>query len=107
MKKKKKTLKELFYEVMEEIYNASIPRASFKELTESSPRDEAGRAMIPFEEYRIPESLLDDIVERFCKTNHLSPFDATRLRTNVYLGPSPCGIQESSKNDESAPPSPR
>jgi isocitrate dehydrogenase len=88
-----KKFKDIFYEVMEEIYHASIPGASFKELMETSPKDEEGRIMIPFEEYKISERILEEIIERAIKEHKLNEYYASSLKTNVYLGPSPVSIK--------------
>jgi hypothetical protein len=91
-----KKFKEVYHEVMTEIYKASIPSASWDDLIRDSPRNEAGRVEIPYEDYYISSLILDEIIETIAKKHHLSRGDLGSLRMNVYLGPSPISIRPKS-----------
>lgn len=84
---------DVFNETMREIYRASIPSADWDDLLANSPRNENGQILVPYEDYKISDQVLDEIVTRKTKEYRLREPWKSSLRTNVYLGPSPISIR--------------
>lgn len=90
MKKKDKLLKILF-DMYEEAYQNSIPKASFYELYENAPIDKDGRKVIDFKAYECEEVILKEILDKRLndKKLRLSEFEKRSLQFQYWLGCSP------------------
>lgn len=89
MRKKKKELKDVLFDIYRELYSKSTPSADFDELYETAPLDEMGRKVIDFTSYEIDGDLMDEIIKKHCKENRLRKIEINSIRFNVYLGCSP------------------
>lgn len=86
---RKKTLKDIVFDIYRELYANSEPKADFDELLESAEILPDGRKFIRYEDYEIDGKLMDDIVEKHLKENKLSRKDRGAVKFEVYLGASP------------------
>ena len=87
LSEKKRT--KIIYDIYREAYKKATPSADFDELVKKSPRTKEGVKKIPFNDYSIEESVLDDIIERNIKNNKLNKLEGRGIKTSIYLGCSP------------------
>ena len=90
MKEKDKLLKILF-DMYEEAYQNSTPKASFYELYKNVPLDKEGRKVINYNAYECEESILKEILNKRLnnKKLRLSNFEKRSLQFQYWLGSSP------------------
>lgn len=86
---KKLNWTEIIYDTYEIIYLMSTPCDSFKRLLKICPTDSENHIEIPFEDFIIPDKVLDQILESQGNKYKLSVSDRGILRRNIYLGASP------------------
>ena len=86
---KKKTLKDIVFDIYRELYLNSEPSADFDKLVETADILPDGRKDIHYENYEIDGELMDEIVEKHLKENKLSHKDRGAVKFEVYLGASP------------------
>lgn len=89
MRKTKKTLKDIVFDIYRELYSNSDPPASFDDLYENAIIDEQGRKNIDYLSYEIDDELMNEIIEKHCKDNKLKDKEKSAIKINVYLGCSP------------------
>ena len=87
-------LSKIIMETYTELYANCTTPVDFDLLVESSPRDENGKRMIPYEDYFIDENLFEEIVRRKIKQYHIKKHDQGSFRFAIYMGCSPTTIQE-------------
>jgi hypothetical protein len=89
----RKILAGIMMDCYRELYAAATPPADFDKLVEEAPQTcgDDGRPikMIPFEDYKIPKSKYDEIMESIFKRNNLTKRDARQISEAVALGCSP------------------
>lgn len=88
-RRKKKTLKDIAFDIYRELYLNSFPSADFDFLVESAEIMEDGRKNIHYENYEIDGDLMDEIVERHLKVNKLNQRERQAIKFEIYLGASP------------------
>lgn len=88
-RRKKKTLKDVVFDIYRELYINSEPSADFDQLVESAEIMEDGRKNIHYENYEIDGELMDEIVERHLKENKLKDRERQAVKFEIYLGASP------------------
>lgn len=88
-RRKKKTLKDVVFDIYRELYINSEPSADFDQLVESAEIMEDGRKNIHYENYEIDGELMDEIVERHLKKNKLKDRERQAVKFEIYLGASP------------------
>lgn len=86
---KKKTLKDIVFDIYRELYANSEPKADFDELLKSAEILPDGRKDIHYENYEIDDVLMDEIVEKHLKLNKLNHKERGAVKFEVYLGASP------------------
>ena len=86
---RKKTLKDIVFDIYRELYANSEPKADFDELLRSAEILPDGRKNIHYENYEIDDILMDEIVEKHLKLNKLNRSDRGAVKFEVYLGASP------------------
>jgi hypothetical protein len=89
VRRKKKKLTEIAFDIYRELYANSEPKADFDLLLESAEIMPDGRKNIHYENYEIDGELMDDIVERHLKENKLKPNERQAIKLEIYLGASP------------------
>jgi hypothetical protein len=89
VRRKKKKLTEIAFDIYRELYANSEPKADFDLLLESAEIMPDGRKNIHYENYEIDGELMDDIVERHLKENKLKPNERQAIKLEIYLGVSP------------------
>ena len=89
MRKTKKKLGEICFDILRELYQNATPQVDFDMLVENAQLDEVGRKIIPFDDYEIEEKVMIDIVKKHIKENKLTKVEGDVIKCNVYLGPSP------------------
>lgn len=89
VRRKKKKLTEIAFDIYRELYANSEPKADFDLLLESAEIMLDGRKNIHYENYEIDGELMDDIVERHLKENKLNPNERQAIKLEIYLGASP------------------
>ena len=83
------------------LYRASTPSADFDKLVEEAELDEDGRKVIPFENYIVEPSKMDEIIMEQAKKGKLTKHETELLKTQVYLGCSPSfPSREEKENDK-------
>jgi len=87
-----KKFTEIYIEIMEDLYQKSIPSGSFKKLIEESPRDENGAIHIPYINYRIKQEVYEYVLDYHFKKHRLDEPSRSRLRVSIAMGPSPSYI---------------
>ena len=88
-RRKKKTLKDVVFDIYRELYINSEPSADFDQLVESAEIMEDGRKNIHYENYEIDGELMDEIVERHLKENKLKDRERQAVKFEIDLGASP------------------
>ena len=89
VRRKKKKLSEIAFDIYRELYANSEPKADFDLLLESAEIMLDGRKNIHYENYEIDGELMDDIVEKHLKENKLNPNERQAIKLEIYLGASP------------------
>lgn len=84
-----KNLNTIYNECMAEIYWNSEPKADWYVLLDKAKVNKEGKKVIPFKKYRIEESKMEAIVNKYIKKYKLTKRDKSAFTFNVYLGPSP------------------
>jgi hypothetical protein len=89
----RKVLAGIMMDCYRALYAAATPPADFDKLVEEAPVTGWDGAKpikrIPFEDYKIPKSKYDEIMESIFKKNNLTKKDARRISIEVSLGCSP------------------
>lgn len=89
----KKILAGIMMDCYRELYAAATPPADFDKLVEEAPQIgwDGGKPIkrIPYEDYKIPKSKYDEIMESIFKRNNLTKRDARQISEAVSLGCSP------------------
>ena len=98
-RKKKKSLKDIVFDIYRDLYKNSTPSADFDELLESAEIMEDGRKNIHYENYEIDGDLMDEIIEKHMKENKLKKDERTAVKINVYLGASPVTKRKENENN--------
>ena len=86
---KKKSLKDIVFDIYRELYINAEPSADFDKLLESADILLDGRKDIHYENYEIDDELMDEIVEKHLVENKLSRRERGAVKFEVYLGASP------------------
>jgi hypothetical protein len=89
VRRKKKKLTEIAFDIYRELYANSEPKADFDLLLEYAEIMPDGRKNIHYENYEIDGELMDDIVERHLKENKLNPNERQAIKLEIYIGASP------------------
>jgi hypothetical protein len=76
-------------DIYRELYKKASPKSDFDELIKSG---EAKKEWF-FHNYHIPQRVEDEIIEKHIKKNRLFGLEANIVRTEVYLGCSPCSCE--------------
>ena len=82
-------MREVIWDIYEELYANSEPKTDFDELVKSAQKNEKGEKIIPFENYFIEQELMDEIIEKHLKNKRLTKLAKNAIKVNVYLGVSP------------------
>lgn len=85
----KKKLDTIYNECMAEIYWNSEPKADWYVLLSKAKLNKEGKKVIPYKKYKIEESKMQAIVDKYLKKYKLTRREQTAFTFNVYLGPSP------------------
>lgn len=84
-------LQKILFDMYEEAYQNSTPKASFYELYENAPIDKDGRKVINYNGYECEEPILKEILDKRLndKKLRLSEFEKRSLNFQYWLGCSP------------------
>lgn len=88
-RRKKKSLRDIVFDIYRELYLNAEPSADFDLLVESAEIMQDGRKNIHYENYEIDGELMDEIVEKHLKENKLNPRERQAVKFEIYLGASP------------------
>ena len=88
MARKKKSLKNIVFDIYRELYENSEPKADFDILVENAEIMSDGRKYIPYNDYEIDGDLMDEIINKHIR-NRLNKFDKQAIRIEILLGCSP------------------
>lgn len=88
-RRKKKTLKDVVFDIYRELYLSATPSVDFDFLVETAEVMPDGRKNIHYENYEIDGELMDEIVERHLKENKLKDRERQVVKFEIYLGASP------------------
>ena len=72
-----------------ELYKYSNPPADFNELVEDADINEFGQKIIPYNDYVIDRTVLDDIVYRTIIEHKIPKHLRVGFKNTIYLGCSP------------------
>lgn len=86
---RRKEMESIILVTLHQIYKKSEPKANLFKLIESSPRDEEGRILVPFDDYFIDEVKAERIIHRNISLFKMSEYEKRVLSFNIYLGASP------------------
>ena len=89
MARKKKSLKNIVFDIYRELYENSEPKADFDILVENAEIMSDGRKYIPYNDYEIDGDLMDEIINKHMIRNRLNKFDKQDIRIENLLGCSP------------------
>ena len=89
MARKKKSLKNIVFDIYRELYENSEPKADFDILVENAEIMSDGRKYIPYNDYEIDGDLMDEIINKHMIRNRLNKFDKQAIRIEILLGYSP------------------
>ena len=89
VRRKKKSLKDVVFDIYRELYLNASPSADFDQLVETAEIMPDGRKNIHYENYEIDGELMDEIVERHLKENKLKDRERQAVKFEIYLGVSP------------------
>lgn len=89
MARKKKSLKNIVFDIYRELYENSEPKADFDILVENAEIMSDGRKYIPYNDYEIDGDLMDEIINKHIIRNRLNKFDKQAIRIEILLGCSP------------------
>lgn len=95
MGKRKKSPREILFEIYRAAYAVSTPSADFDELVRTAEVDEFGNKKIEYEKYFISQEVYDEIVHSILGKYKLSDYDRKGIKEVAYLG---CG--PTFKNDD-------
>lgn len=80
----------IMYEMFEEAFQASTPKASFYELLEKAPLDKDGRKLIDFQSYVCDHEVMENILKTTLKKYKITNTrDKKDFEIGFWLGPSP------------------
>lgn len=88
-RRKKKTLKDITFDIYRELYIMATPSADFDFLVETAEIMSDGRKNIHYENYEIDGEVMDEIVERHLKKNKITNRERQAIKFEIYLGASP------------------
>ena len=88
MGKRKKSPRDILFEIYRAAFAMSTPSADFDELVRTADVDEFGHKKIEYEKYVISEELYDEIVSSILGKYKLSDYDRKAIKEAAYLG---CG----------------
>jgi hypothetical protein len=83
-------------EIMTLLYENSEPKGDFNKLIDQAEINERGEKVIPFNDYEIEGTKLDEIVNETIKKYKLDYRTEKSMRFNIYLGASPRSKREKS-----------
>ena len=76
-------------ECYRELYKHSTPTADFDVLMQTADKNEFGQLTIPFMDYEIDSSVMDEIIKNTCKKYKFNRHTSTLFRNTILLGCSP------------------
>lgn len=79
----------IIFVALDRLYKKATPRGNFFKLMTTSPRNEQGEILVPYDDYIIGEHTAIKIVENIGNKLKMSEFEKHKLHFNVYLGASP------------------
>lgn len=79
----------IIFVAFDRLYKKAIPKGDYFKLLSTSPRNEQGEILIPYDDYIIGEHTTIKIVENIGNKLKMSGFEKNELHFNVYLGASP------------------
>jgi hypothetical protein len=95
---KRKTLKDIVFDIYRELYKKSTPSADFDELVENAEIGDDGRKIIPYMDYYIDDDEYKSIVDKYISRYKRRGKNFTdSIKFNAYLG---CGPTSSKKNEK-------
>lgn len=89
MARRKKDLSSILHDVYVDLYKNAEPSEDFDYLVENAAIGDDGKKIIPYNDYEIDDTIMDNIVNYHIKGNKLSESDASSIRFYAYLGCSP------------------
>ena len=85
MARKKKSLKNIVFDIYRELYENSEPKADFDILVENAEIMSDGRKYIPYNDYEIDGDLMDEIINKHMIRNRLNKLDKQAIRIEILL----------------------
>jgi len=84
-----KKIEEVILETYRRLYKASEPVGDFDKLMAEAELNDLGQKIIPFDDYVIDISVMDDIITKTLKEFKVSKNMIPQFKTTIYLGCSP------------------
>ncbi len=100
-RRKKKTLKNIVFDIYRELYANATPSADFDELYENAPINDNGQKVINFDNYEINGKIMEEIIQKHCKKNKISKREENMVSVTIYLGASPRTKKEDNEETNS------
>lgn len=85
----KKNNEEIITDIYKTLYALSTPPADFDLLVKTSPRNESGQIMIPFNDHEIDENLAEAVINQTLDKSKISKIEKQKIKATIYLGCSP------------------
>jgi len=79
----------IIFVALDRLYKKSVPKGNFFKLLTTSPRNEQGGILIPYDDYVVDERSAIKIIENIENKLKMSKFEKQKFHLNVYLGASP------------------
>lgn len=89
IKRSKKTLNDIMFEIYRDMYKNSEPSADFDFLVKTAEISDDGKKIIPYDKYFIEKSMYDKIIEEHILLNGLNENEKKAIIINSALGCSP------------------
>lgn len=89
IKRSKKTLNDIMFEIYRDMYKNSEPSADFDFLVKTAEISDDGKKIIPYDKYFIDKSMYDKIIEEHILLNGLNENEKKTIIINSALGCSP------------------
>ena len=80
---------DIVIDIYRELYANSTPKGDFDKLLKEAPMDFNGDKIIPYKEYSIEGSLMDDIVKKYMTRYRMNSLERKSVLAAVYLGCAP------------------
>jgi hypothetical protein len=86
---KQSRIENAMLECYRELYKHSTPSADFDILMKTADKNEFDQLIIPFIDYEIDSSVMDEIIKNTCKKYRFNRHTSVLFRNSILLGCSP------------------